>query len=37
MDGSRRDFIRLGTSAAVTTTVGAEADGAQSAPAFRLG
>ena len=32
MDVSRRDFIRLGTSAAVTTTAVAQAGGAQSAP-----
>jgi hypothetical protein len=32
MDVSRRDFIRLGTSAAVTTTVVAQAGGAQPAP-----
>jgi len=32
MDVSRRDFIRLGTSAAVTTAAVAQAGGAQSAP-----
>lgn len=35
MDVSRRDFIRLGTSAAVTTTVVAQAGGAQPAPVLR--